>query len=108
MSERKPKRPQSKPKFEYSPEREEPQATDFIEIGGSPVPGLTLRHVLRGHTANINRIAWSPDGSYLASPSEDETIRIWDARSGSYVHTLKGYTSKVYSVAWSPDGQLLA
>ena len=28
---------------------------EFTEIGGSPVLGLTLRHVLHGHTRNINR-----------------------------------------------------
>jgi WD40 repeat protein len=63
---------------------------DFTKIGGSPVPGFTLRHVLRGHEDFINRIAWSPDGVYLASPSKDKTIRIWDARSGEHVRTLNG------------------
>ncbi len=42
MSKKRPKRPQ--------PEQEEPEVKDFLEIGGSPVLGLTLRHVLRGHT----------------------------------------------------------
>src|SRR5437868_5455008 len=84
------------------------RATTFTEIGGSPVPGLTLRHVLRGHTDAINRIAWSPDGSYISSPSDDKTIRIWDARSGACVHTLEGHTDRVISVAWSPDGNQLA
>ena len=89
-------------------ERPEPEVKDFLEIGGSPVPGLTLRHVLRGHTSVINRIAWSPDGLYLASPSDDETIRIWDARSGACVRTIKGHTDSINSVAWSPDGKQLA
>jgi small GTP-binding protein len=99
MSKRKPKRPQPVPKSE---------ATTFTEIGGSPVPGLTLRHVLRGHTSAIFRIAWSPDGAYLASPAADTTIRMWDSRSGACVHTLKGHTNNVISVAWSPDGKRLA
>jgi small GTP-binding protein len=80
----------------------------LTEIGDSPMPGFTLRHVLRGHTKWIGRIAWSPDGSYLASPSKDNIIRIWDARSGACVHTLQGHPDTVYSVAWSPDGQRLA
>src|SRR4051812_47815689 len=108
MAKRKSVQPKPAPKTKSSRKRKEPQPATFTEIGGSPVPVLTLRHVLRGHTDTINRIAWSPDGSYLASPSTDNTIRIWDARSGACVRTLKEHTGKVYSVAWSPNGQRLA
>ncbi len=108
MSKRKPKRPRQVPKPKSPLEREKPQATTFTGIGGSPVPGFTLRHVLRGHTNWIGLIAWSPDGSYLATPSADKTIRIWNARSGECVRTLPGHTDRVRSVAWSPNGQCLA
>jgi small GTP-binding protein len=92
------------------PATEQPDTStpkDFVEIGSSPVPGLTLRHVLRGHKDAINRIAWSPDGKYLASPSEDKTIHIWDVSTGECVRVLEGHTDTVFSVAWSPDGQIL-
>jgi len=89
------------------PEIEE-QPKDFTEIGGSPVPGLTLRHVLRGHTNKILRLAWSPDGSYLASPSVDRSIRVWDVNAENCKDILQGHEKTVISVAWSPDGQYLA
>ncbi len=89
------------------PEQEAPEISTFTEIDGSPVPGLTLRQVLRGHGNWIGRIAWSPDGAYLASPSEDQTIRIWEARSWRCMRTLQGH-AEVNSVAWSPDGRRLA
>lgn len=94
--------------FEFEEEEEEPSQPDFVEIGGSPVPGLTLRHVLRGHIDLINRIAWSPDGKYLASPSNDKTIRIWDVNNGECFQCLRGHDRQVSCVAWSPDGQFLA
>jgi len=88
---------------------EEPEVEEFMEIGGSPVPGITLRHVLRGHTDEINRIAWSPDGRYLASPSTDTTIRIWDVEHGKCIKTLKEpKNAMVTDVVWSPIGGKLA
>ena len=104
MRKRKSQRPQPVPKPKFSLEQEEPQVPTFTEIGGSPVPGLTLRHVLRGHTDIISRIAWSPDGRYLASPSVDKTIRIWDVARGKSIAVLKGDTDEVHCIAWSPDG----
>lgn len=83
-------------------------SADFYAVGESPVPGLTLRHVLQGHTGEIHRISWSPEGDCLASPSADQTIRIWHASSGASIRTLSGHTGGVNSVAWSPDGRLLA
>ena len=59
------------------PQREEPK--DFMEIGKEVVPGMRLRCICRGHTGTIGRIAWSPCGRFIDSPSTDKTIRIWDA-----------------------------
>ena len=71
-------------------------------------PGFKLRHTLRGHEHWICRIAWSPDGRKIASPSADKTIRIWDAENGELLRTLKGHKGPIYSVAWSPDAGKIA
>lgn len=62
---------------------------------------------LRGHTAGINAIAVSPDGTRLATAGADNTARVWDTTSGEAVLTLAGHTGAVLSVAFSPDGKRL-
>ena len=67
-------------------------------------PGVKLVHTLRGHTGWVGRIAWSPDGRILASPSGDKTIRLWDAETGEHLRRLEGHTNRVIGVALTPDG----
>lgn len=63
---------------------------------------------LRGHTAKVTSVAYSLDGSIIATGSWDNTIRLWDGLTGEYKKTLTGHTGWVESVAFSPDGLTLA
>lgn len=71
-------------------------------------PGVKLHKTLRGHTGPIGRIAWSPDGRIIATPSDDKTIRLWNAETGMVIRTLEEHSYAVTCVAWSPDGRSLA
>jgi WD40 repeat protein len=68
--------------------------------------------VLEGHSDTVLDIAWSPDGTLLASVSGDHTMRIWDTTSGDNVETIQppGYEAHGNasgSVTWNPDGMFL-
>jgi WD40 repeat protein len=68
-----------------------------------------LRYTLRGHKSAIGRIAWSPEGGMIASPSMDGAIRLWNAHSGDLIWTTPDVQlGWVYCVAWSSDGKTLA
>ncbi len=61
-----------------------------------------LRHGLR-----VWAVAFSPDGSTVASASEDTTIRLWDADTGKEIHRFLGHISNISAVNFSPDGKTL-
>ena len=97
----------------------------------SPFSGELIRN-LNGHTKGLSDIAWSPNSVYLATASDDNTIRVWDVDSvctylnntrshvlnrgvfcacvcgkGLTSKVLKGHTSYVFCVNYNTEGTQL-
>mgnify|MGYP001205415129 CR=1 FL=1 len=71
-----------------------------------PVPASYL--VFSRHSAAVTTLAWSPDGTQIASGSADKTVLVWRAADGALLYTFKGYTSPLTSVVWSFDNMCIA
>lgn len=65
----------------------------------------TRKEIVRlTHGANINSVAFSPDGKYLVSNGTDNAIRVWDISTGVELSTLK-HDDVVSTAIFSPDGK---
>src|SRR6266566_2960270 len=108
-----------------------PQPVSLPSTPATPALGTTRYLVYRGHSAAVDAVAWRnpvwgagtlPGGqvmpntggeaglnnSRIASASEDQTVQVWDAATGSNPIIYRGHTDYVFAVAWSPDGKLIA
>jgi WD40 repeat protein/serine/threonine protein kinase len=56
---------------------------------------------------SIWALAFSPDGTQLASAGEDQVAHLWDPASGALRTTCRGHTDKLLGVAFRPDGKRL-
>jgi WD40 repeat protein len=74
---------------------------------GLVTPSSAQTRVLTGHVGRVQAIAWSSDGTQLATVDASGTARIWDPTTGRTT-TRTSFGHMVGTLAWSPGGTLLA
>jgi WD40 repeat protein/transcriptional regulator with XRE-family HTH domain len=70
----------------------------------------SLLQRLQGHRGPVNMVAWSPDGTRLASCAQGDKggqLFIWETDRGTHSCIVDDYNSIIFTLAWSPDGRLL-
>jgi WD40 repeat protein len=63
---------------------------------------------LVGHEGTVCALVFSPDGTVLASASNDKTVRFWKVPSGKELKKIEDKNSPFYSIVFSPDGKTVA
>jgi WD40 repeat protein len=73
----------------------------------NPVVSTTLRSQITftGHQGTVRSVAWSPDGSMLASGADDKQVLLWG--TDGVIQQKLAHSVAVWALAWSPDSQRL-
>lgn len=86
---------------------EQPPFADTLLAIAASIEYIPAWHaILLGHTAGVRAVAFSPNGTLVASGSDDGTARVWSVDGGPEALRLK-HPDAVSGVAFSPDGTLI-
>ncbi|HSG68916.1 MAG TPA: WD40 repeat domain-containing serine/threonine-protein kinase, partial [Planctomycetaceae bacterium] len=70
--------------------------------------GERLKLYSGGHTREVERLSFSPDGRFLVTVSSDSSLGLWKSDSGELLHRIAPKGGRMICVAFSPNGKLIA
>jgi WD40 repeat protein/transcriptional regulator with XRE-family HTH domain len=83
-------------------------AARYAMLAAAARPGVAVLASHGGAVDSVDSVAFSPNGTTLATGNADGTVRLWDVATRRQITTLTGPTGPVNSVAFSHDGTTLA
>jgi WD40 repeat protein len=72
------------------------------DLGGSESTNTCENSM--GHQGTVRDVCFSPDGSVLASGSDDETLRLWNMWNGDELKNFVGHDNAITSVDYARNG----
>jgi WD40 repeat protein len=69
-----------------------------------PITPIAVNSITTLHDVAVKSVAFSPDGRYVLSSSDDHTARVWDANTGKEISRVT-HEAGVTVVAFSPNGK---
>ena len=79
-----------------------------FEVNAKVPPEENQVRFIDGMPNSVLALAFSPNGTKLASGSKDKTVRLWDTFTNDELATLRKHTDSIKALAFSPDGKMLA
>jgi WD40 repeat protein len=89
----------------WSPSGDELAVRGEVDVRVLDVTQQQLQLV--GHRGPAGDARWSPDGTRVATSSQDGSVRVWDAASGYELLVIDAHPEGLGYLAWSPDGTRL-
>ncbi len=86
----------------------EPTAPGPVVISRGNAEDVLLLHTFKGHTKRVLDVAFTAQGRYLASSSQDMNIKLWDVNSGQEVHAVRMRSVDMSDIDISTEGSMLA
>lgn len=82
--------------------------TEDGELKVFDAAGKQLLDIKPSHSDTVFGVAFSPDGTKLASCGADKFVKVFEIPSGKLLKSFEGHTHHVLGIGWKADGKFLA